>query len=242
MAPPHLTDGLILAIDTSTAATSVAVVAGARAAGPAAEPAVGPMAERVEVAANRHGELLAPLVRSCLREAGATVADVALVAVGNGPGPFTGLRVGLVTARALGAALGVEVRGACSLDVIAAAHRGRPIAAVTDARRREAYWATYDATGRRIRGPAVDRPGQLATALRLAGGPVPLLAGAGALLHREALVAAGGFEVSEADPYPRAALLAALALDPAVAGPARPLYLRRPDAQPPARRKQVTPA
>jgi tRNA threonylcarbamoyladenosine biosynthesis protein TsaB len=222
---------LVLAIDTSTAATCVAVVSGGAL-----------LAERVEVAANRHGEVLAPLARRCVRDAGALMSEIAQVAVGVGPGPFTGLRVGLVTARALGSALGVEVRGACSLDVIAAAHRiGRPVAVVTDARRREVYWATYDPAGRRIQGPAVDRPAHVAEALRAPDGAAPVLAGAGALLHRSTFEGAG-LEVRDAAPYPHAALLAGLALDPATGGPPHPLYLRRPDATPPTRRKLVTPA
>ena len=99
---------LTLAIDTSTSAIGVAVLA------PGADPVVG-----VEVDARAHTEKLAPLVRDTLAAAGATPADLTDIAVGTGPGPFTGLRVGLVTALTLGHALGIPVHGVCSLDALA---------------------------------------------------------------------------------------------------------------------------
>ena len=84
-------------------------------------------------------------------DAGASRADLTAVAVGVGPGPYTGLRVGVVTARVLGAVLGVAVCGVCSLDVIAAAvPRGREFLVAADARRKEVYWARYDAAGTRV--------------------------------------------------------------------------------------------
>ena len=86
------------------------------------------VAESTVVDALRHGELLAPGIDRVLTEAGARPTDITRIAVGVGPGPFTGLRVGIVTARIMGYALQVPVDGVCTLDVVAAAVRsdGRP--------------------------------------------------------------------------------------------------------------------
>ena len=94
--------------------------------------------------------------------------DITAVAAGTGPGPYTGLRAGLVTARVLGSALGVPVYGVCTLDVVAAGvastgtAAGQGFIVATDARRREVYWARYDADGRRLDGPAVGFPADVA--------------------------------------------------------------------------------
>jgi tRNA threonylcarbamoyl adenosine modification protein YeaZ len=222
---------LVLGLDTSTPAVTVAVV------DISGEP--DPRAERTVVATNRHGELVAPLVVAALDAAHATRTDLGAIVVGVGPGPFTGLRVGIVTAASLGDALGIPVYAVCSLDAIARRHAGGgDLLVATDARRRQVYWASYDAAGARVDGPHVDGPAVVAE--RSAGARV---AGAGALLYR------GAFEgcfVVEDDPYPQAATLAALAADRARRGDPgdvlEPLYLRRPDAVPPGPRKQVTPA
>jgi tRNA threonylcarbamoyl adenosine modification protein YeaZ len=198
---------LLLAFDTSTPAVTVALSSGEGA---------------TEVAANRHGELLAPLIE---RVAGGRLTDLDGIVVGVGPGPFTGLRVGIVTARALSHALGIPAYGACSLDAFAAPG----IAVATDARRREVYFAAYDATGARVLGPDVGKPAEVAEALRANG--FTTVAGAGARLYPDAFA---GFTVT-ADEYPDAARL--------FTAPRRdltPLYLRRPDATPPGPRKKVT--
>src|SRR5436190_3709267 len=107
----------------------------------------------------KHGEQLAPLIDAVLTGAGIARQDLTAIAVGVGPGPFTGLRVGLVTARTLGFVLEIPVYGVCSLDVVAleAALGGSPVgrqfAVATDARRKEVYLATYDDRGRRVGGP-----------------------------------------------------------------------------------------
>ncbi|MFE3514915.1 tRNA (adenosine(37)-N6)-threonylcarbamoyltransferase complex dimerization subunit type 1 TsaB [Streptomyces sp. NPDC059166] len=196
------------------------------------------IAETGQVDARRHGELLLPAVHRVLAEAGTTLDAVTGVVVGVGPGPYTGLRVGLVTAATFGSALSVPVHGLCTLDALAYA-AGRdglegPFAVATDARRKEVYWARYDASGARAGEPGVDRPADIAE--RLAGLPV---AGAGALLYPEAFPDARGPE------HVSAGALAALAAERLAAGaellPPQPLYLRRPDAQVPKNYKVVTP-
>ncbi|MFJ4678742.1 tRNA (adenosine(37)-N6)-threonylcarbamoyltransferase complex dimerization subunit type 1 TsaB [Kitasatospora sp. NPDC088783] len=214
---------LLLAFDTATPAVTAAVHDGARV-----------LAESYEVDARRHGELLLPTIAAVLRAAGADKRDLTHLAVGVGPGPYTGLRVGLVTAAALGDALGLPVHGVCTLDAIAHQARAEGLAGAfavaTDARRKEVYWASYDADGTRVGGPAVDRPAEI--------DPGPRTVGAGALLY--ALPAASGPE------HVSAGALADFAVRELAAGrellPNAPLYLRRPDAQVPAGYKAVLPA
>jgi tRNA threonylcarbamoyl adenosine modification protein YeaZ len=215
---------LILAFDTATPAVTVALHDGARV-----------VAQECAADARRHGELLAVFIDKVLHGAGADRTSLTAVAVGTGPGPYTGLRTGLVTARVLGAALGIRVDGICTLDVIAAdaaGHAGgRDFLVATDARRKELYWGRYQASGQRLSGPEVSKAAELP-----AGLPV---AGEGALLYPE--LAAGPIEPR----YPDAARLACLAAGRIAAGtppaPAQPLYLRRPDAREPGRPKRVTP-
>lgn len=184
------------------------------------------VAERVTVDARAHGELLAPEVDAVLREAKAAPRDLAAVVAGLGPGPFTGLRVGLVTAAALADTLGVPSYGVCSLDGLGRATIGRALVA-TDARRREVYWAVYQ-DGVRVTEPAVDRPTDVAEAIGELG--IEYAVGEGALRYAEAL----GLPAREQPRYPSAAALAALAADRVRAAaptqPLTPLYLRRPDA------------
>jgi tRNA threonylcarbamoyl adenosine modification protein YeaZ len=170
----------------------------------------------------KHGEQLAPLIDRVLRQASAERIDVTAVAVGAGPGPFTGLRVGLVTARTLGYALDIPVYAVCTLDVLAveAVDTGAvsgPFTVATDARRKEVYLATYSESGERLTGPVVDRPAVLAT-----DGPV---VGEGALLYPDAFPTAVGPARPSAGWLARTvAQERAELLDP------EPLYLRRPDA------------
>jgi tRNA threonylcarbamoyladenosine biosynthesis protein TsaB len=180
----------------------------------------------------RHGEQLAPLIDRALAEAGVTRLDLTAVAVGVGPGPFTGLRVGLVTARTLGFVLDIPVYGVCSLDALAleAVETGAvatPFVVATDARRKEVYLAAYDADGERTSGPAVDRPDVVATG-------VPVV-GEGAVLYPEAFPQRVGPVRPSAGWLGRAVVEERVELlDP------EPLYLRRPDAEVPRAPKPVS--
>lgn len=214
---------LVLAFDTATAAVTVALHDGSRV-----------LAQESSVDARRHGELLTPAITRVLSAAAAKPADLTSIAVGTGPGPYTGLRVGLATARAMGSALGITIDGICTLDVIAAAVAdqgvGRDFIVATDARRHEVYWARYSSAGERLSGPEVSVP-----ALVPGGYPV---AGQGPLLYQE--LAGRRLDPS----LPSAADLAALSARRLASGQApgepEPLYLRRPDAAEPRPPKRVT--
>ena len=219
---------MLLAIDTATSAIGAALHDGDQV-----------RAEITEHDARRHGELLAPAVAAALEQAGASTADLDAIVCGVGPGPFTGLRVGVVTALVLALSRGLPApTGICSLDALAHEVRGRhtgPLLVATDARRKEVYWATYDVRpegARRLDGPAVARAGDLPEEVRT----LPTV-GRGPSLYPDALTAPlpdGPLDVS-------AAALAELAIalrsgdhpDPASADlllAPEPLYLRRPDA------------
>ena len=228
---------LLLGLDTATPAVTVALHDGGQ-----------PLAQLVTIDAHRHAELLAPAVAKVIADAGAERGDLTGVAVGVGPGPYTGLRVGVVTARVLGAALGIPVYGVCSLDVIGAdTEHGGDFLVATDARRREVYWARYDQAGRRLSGPAVSPPSDIPDIERDL-----LTVGEGCLLYPSL------FPNGHGPTYPAAATLcrvvstalAALAArgadEDAGAGrdglllPPEPLYLRRPDAREPGTPKRVS--
>lgn len=232
---------MLLALDTSTTAVGAAVVHDGTV-----------LAQVAHLDDRRHAELLAPAVAAVLREAGTPAAGLDAIAVGVGPGPFTGLRVGLVTARVLGHVHGLPVLGVCSLDALAAETARDGVAAgvvpeellvATDARRREVYWARYhldagEALARpgsgwtRISGPEVTRPEDLPES-----GRQLTTVGRGPLVHPDHLADAGGPRDVSAGvlglvaetlsrtgaPRPGAGLL-----------PPDPLYLRRPDARPAA--------
>nr|WP_202471144.1 tRNA (adenosine(37)-N6)-threonylcarbamoyltransferase complex dimerization subunit type 1 TsaB [Streptomyces sp. SID8377] len=215
---------MLLAFDTATPAVTVALHDGRRV-----------LAESTEIDARRHGELLMPAVDRVLREAGTVLGDVTGIVVGVGPGPYTGLRVGLVTAVSFADVLGVPVHGICTLDGLAyAAGVQGPFAVATDARRKEVYWARYEGPRARVTDPAVDRPGDIAD--EVAGVPA---VGAGAALYPEV------FTDVRPPADQSAAALAALAAAKLADGeeflPPLPLYLRRPDAQVPAGYKAVLP-
>ncbi|WP_214407280.1 tRNA (adenosine(37)-N6)-threonylcarbamoyltransferase complex dimerization subunit type 1 TsaB [Pseudonocardia lacus] len=218
---------LVLAIDTATPAITAGVVE-------LTADAALTRAVRVTEDARQHAELLMPGVLAACEEAGVKLAELGAVVTGVGPGPFTGLRVGMVTAAALGDALGVPVHGVGTLDAIAAdTAGGEPLVVVTDARRREVYWAAYDAAGTRVDGPHVEAPARLVE--KLPGLGVSVAAGPSAT--------ATGLPVrSTAGPSPAGLVaVAAAALRAGTApAPLEPLYLRRPDAVPPGRAKTVS--
>ncbi|MDT7573067.1 MAG: tRNA threonylcarbamoyladenosine biosynthesis protein TsaB [Actinomycetota bacterium] len=211
---------LILGLDTSTPAVSVALVDLDGGAG----------AESVVVDARRHGELLADGIQAVLREAGVDRRDLGAVAVGLGPGPFTGLRVGVVTAATLSDALGIPAYGTCSLDGLGTGER----VAITDARRREVYWARYDASGTRVDGPHVSKPGDLVEELREVA-----IVGDGAQLYGEVFA---DLDVRPEPRYPSAAAIVSVVASRIGTTPQAllPLYLRRPDAEQPGPPKKVT--
>jgi tRNA threonylcarbamoyl adenosine modification protein YeaZ len=247
---------LLLALDTATPAVTVALHDGGQV-----------VSELTTVDARRQGELLAAAVKAVIAEAGATVRDITVIAAGVGPGPYTGLRAGLVTARVLGSSLSIPAHGVCSLDVIAAGvvaagavvaegvvesgavpaggamAAGGAVAAAGDAvlAGREFLVAT-DARRRELYWARYSPVGE-----RLAGPAVATpaslpaglpVAGEGAHLYPDLL----GDPVEPR--FPSAATLAAFAAGRLAAGepllPLEPLYLRRPDARVPGPPKPVT--
>ena len=217
---------LLLAFDTATSAVTAAVGETDDAG------AFTLRASASSVDARRHGELLTPTVLGVLTESGLEPADLDHVAVGIGPGPYTGLRVGLATGHALADALGVPCHGVTTLDALAfATKRTEPFLAMTDARRKEVFWAHYDDHLTRVCEVRVDRPAEIDT------DGLPLV-GDGARMYTEALGS------SAAEPHlPDAAAMAELALLRLHRGERLPepdpLYLRRPDAVEPGAPKKV---
>jgi tRNA threonylcarbamoyl adenosine modification protein YeaZ len=188
---------LVLVLDTSTPAITAGLVRDGEV-----------VAERVTVDARRHGEMLAVGLQEVLQH-----GSPDRVVVGVGPGPFTGLRVGIVTAAAFADARGLPVQGICSLDGLSAPST----AVVTDARRKEVYWAVYDEQGARVEGPHVTTPAEAQQRITVAR-----VVGDGAVLH--------GFATDPSPRYPSVARLAEVAVQ-GEGLPLTPLYLRRPDAQ-----------
>ncbi len=216
--------------------------------------------------ANQHGEALVPHIAAALSRVGIKPKEVDAVVVGIGPGPFTGLRVGMVTAAAWGHAVGCRVYGVCTLDAVATtalAERstvdaglvtgegdplggpvGKNFLVATDARRKEVYWAVYSGSGVRLSDPAVDKPANLASRLRALSEQNPAVtaptwvAGAGASLYRETIALPTSETVA-----PSVAGLAMRAghrvMWKAPSEQLAPLYLRRPDAVEPTTRKSV---
>lgn len=231
----------VLALDTS-AAVAVALV--------------GDGGERLAVRSaderRRHAETLAPLISEVLAEAGVDRTALTAIVAGTGPAPFTGLRVGLVTARTLALSLGIPALGVSGLDAIAAQAvsdlgltPGDEVLATADARRREVYWARYRVVAHEgphgtpvielVAGPDV---GPAAGLVDQVVGAV--VVGEGAALYPDDLPLA-----QDAPLVPDATVMARLAIarrDAGVEQPTDPLYLRRPDVQEPAARKRATDA
>ncbi|MFE3222610.1 tRNA (adenosine(37)-N6)-threonylcarbamoyltransferase complex dimerization subunit type 1 TsaB [Nocardia sp. NPDC059228] len=225
---------LILAVDTATPAVTAGLVELEPAQPGSNAPQITTITAKVTVDARAHNEVLTPQILACLAESGRSRADIAAVVAGVGPGPFTGLRVGMATAAAFGDALGVPVYGVCSLDAIAAdtesylRESADPIEllVVTDARRREVYWARYrTAAGGRIltrsEGPEVSKPADLDQAA------ATVIAGSASHVDYFDLPV---LPVETPSPAGLVRCAAAEILAGVVPAPLVPLYLRRPDA------------
>lgn len=221
---------IVLALDTSTDRTSVAIVGDG-----------GLIAGATLAVPRRHGAFLAPAVAAALAEAGLAPADVSGVAVGLGPGRYTGLRVGIAFAQTFAAARGLATVGRSGLDVLAAGVRyaERPVIAVIDARRRELFRARFAVAGGVVAPVGAASVGDLDALLAdvADAGPGVLVVGEGALAHRAALEAAGA-EVAGPDlAWPDAERLGVLALAALAEGRGvppgslQPIYLRGVDAR-----------
>ena len=212
---------MLLAFDTATPLVSVALHDGTDV-----------VWERRSERPMKHGESLAPLIQTGLDETGSVRQDLTALAVGTGPGPFTGLRVGLVAARTLAMVLQIPVYGVCTLDVLAveAADTGAVASdflVATDARRKEVYAASYSVDGVRLAGPVVERPDRVATD--------EAVVGQGPELYPDAFPNAVGPVLPSAGWVARAVVGERAELtDP------EPLYLRRPDAVAPGAPKRVS--
>ncbi len=215
----------VLAIDTSTAQIVTGVLE-------YAEDQIAVISEKSDPGQTAHGELLAPSIQRALADAGLDPSDLDAIVVGLGPGPFTGLRVGIVTAVAMADALGIPAYGVCSLDAVGG-EPGGPTLVVSDARRKEIYYAAYDDQRVRIVGPDVNKPDHVVETIGSLGVTRVLNAGADKYVD---LLSSLGVPVTPAYPRPGALLRAAIRSgdfggEPA---PLTPLYLRRPDAKLPA--------
>ncbi|MCG7443495.1 MULTISPECIES: tRNA (adenosine(37)-N6)-threonylcarbamoyltransferase complex dimerization subunit type 1 TsaB [Dermabacter] len=227
---------LTLGIDTS-GAVSVAVADACQV-----------LSRRMDERARHHDEVLLEMIDAALAEAGASRADISCVVAGRGPGPFTGLRVGLVTARSIATILGARLIGLPSLDAIAleAAKESpdaKTIAVALDARRREVYWALYEVSGDvsddssreivRTFEPGVAAPAEVASSLAAAD----VLVGSGAHLYPEILPPTGELRHADAGFLIQAALSAEARGEDLSS--TEPLYLREADAAKPKRRKST---
>ena len=214
---------LILSLDTSAAASAGLVRNGV-------------VLQRFASTDTRsHAEVLAPAVEQLLADAAVRGTELDAIVVGVGPGPFSGLRAGIATARMLSFVWSVPLHGVMSLDAVAldAGHAGGEFAVATDARRKEVYWARYRAEsplpvlvdGPHV-GPAEDVPN------------LPVY-GRGAGLYAERLT--GSAAATELTPD--AAALALVAEHTLARGgtlrPTTPLYLRESDAKVPGPRKKA---
>jgi tRNA threonylcarbamoyladenosine biosynthesis protein TsaB len=222
---------ILLGIDTATPVSTVAVVEADLADG-----RTRCLAEASHRDARRHGEVLPLLVVKLLEDASLTVADLTDIAVGVGPGAYTGLRVGIATATALSSSLGVPAWGALTLDAIAfATGRTAPLTVVTDARRREVFAARYGDHRTRVSGPVVGPADEVLADL----GRLPLVVTVDTPDLTDHL---DGRAVELVD-GPRGVGVCEVVVDRlhrAVAtDDLRPVYLRRPDVTPAAGTKPV---
>jgi tRNA threonylcarbamoyladenosine biosynthesis protein TsaB len=224
---------LVLGMDTATPSTAVAVWAPG-----------GPQVERRDdpAAGQRpaHGSRLLVLVEAALDAAGAGWEDVERIAVGVGPGGFTGLRLGIATARALAQGRGLPLVGVSSLAALAAGAReaaaGRALLAAIDARRGEVFAAAWR-DGEPLLEPLAIAPAELAARLRAGGLDAPLAVGDGAVRYAGELAVAGAVVPPQDAPEHRLSALhvcrLAAGAEPADRDALLPDYRREPDAKPP---------
>ncbi len=216
----------ILAIDTSCAAASVAVVEGGR---------VEPLAVISRPMTRGHADALAPMVEEAMRGVDGGFPSLARIAVATGPGSFTGIRVGLAMARAMGVALAVPVVGVSTLAAFAAPLLSEPrtgiIAATIDARHGSVYFQLFEASGRPLGPPRCDTLRECVRAI--GAGPAWFAGDAAALVAGEAQRAGLPYDLDAAGMAPDIVALArmGLAVDPSTSPP-RPLYVKPPDARP----------
>ncbi|TIH39453.1 tRNA (adenosine(37)-N6)-threonylcarbamoyltransferase complex dimerization subunit type 1 TsaB [Subtercola vilae] len=213
---------MLLAIDTSSG-TSVAVVRGERVGGRRV------LSEATELDTMKHAEVIGLLIERALAEAGVVVSELTGVVAGMGPGPFTGLRVGIAAARAFALGADVPLRSVVSHDALAFSQAQAGVTGdllvVTDARRREVYWSLYRLAANqgapvRVDGPGLAKPDALphphALALEAAEDSSRVSAGSLGLVALELLTSGGEFAGDQA------------------------LYLRSPDVTLSAGAKRVT--
>lgn len=224
----------VLGIDTS-AAISVGLVVDGHI-----------LAQRHVFDPKQHAELAAPMVREVLAECDATPGELDAVVIGTGPGPFTGLRVGIVTGRSLALGVGIPVYGMRSLDAVAAdaydAGITGEVVVVTDARRKEVYFARYCASETGMSILNEEQVGVIDS--------VPVnnasVVGRGAVMYAERIAGMDWTLHPEVSQDPDAATLARLISEQLMSGPVtqvpddlEPRYLRRPDVQTPGPRKRA---
>jgi tRNA threonylcarbamoyladenosine biosynthesis protein TsaB len=216
----------ILAIDTSCGAASVAVVEGGQA---------GPLAVISRPMARGHAEALPLMVEEAMRGIEGGFPSLARIAVAVGPGSFTGIRVGLAMARAMGVALAIPVVGVSTLAAFAAPLLSEPrsgiIAATIDARYGSVYFQLFESSGRPLGPPRCDTLRECVRAI--GAGPAWFAGAAAALVAGEAQRAGLPYDLDAARLAPDIVALArmGLAVDPAKS-PARPVYVKPPDARP----------
>jgi tRNA threonylcarbamoyladenosine biosynthesis protein TsaB len=222
----------VLAITTSSAQVGVAIAG-----------SDGVMGSVKLLQGRRHGETLAPTIDSLTRLCGTGLDDLTLVAVDYGPGLFTGLRVGVATAKAIASALDVPLARCTSLYLLAHPHLRlrRPVVSVVDARRGEVFWAHYEPSGdsvRQIAVPSVSKPEELAARLGAAAASGEhgrfLVAGDGARRYASVLTARADVEIAPSEfDHPCPDVLAGLApsLEAGSAAALVPLYLRGADVR-----------
>jgi tRNA threonylcarbamoyl adenosine modification protein YeaZ len=216
----------ILAIDTSCGAASVAIVEGGRA---------GPLAMMSRPMARGHADALPLMVEEAMRGIDGGFPSLTRIAVATGPGSFTGIRIGLAMARAMGLALATPVVGVSTLAAFAAPLLSEPrtgiIAATIDARHGSVYFQLFEASGRPLGPPRCDTPRECVRAI--GAGPAWLAGDAAALVAGEAQRAGLPYDLDAARVAPDIVAVArmGLAVDPSKS-PARPMYVKPPHARP----------